>query len=49
LLSDKPTRLERTDVLDWFGGPQALRQFHATPADESFISAFIGEDETDSV
>ena len=46
LLSDKPTRLERTDVLEWFGGQQALRQFHTRPVEESLISEFIGEDET---
>ena len=45
LLSNKPTRLERASVVDWFGGPEALRQFHATPLDESPITAFIGEDE----
>ncbi|MDO8588851.1 MAG: hypothetical protein Q7T82_17620 [Armatimonadota bacterium] len=50
LLSDKPTRLERAAVVDWFGGPRALRQSHASPTDESLISAFIGDDdETDSV
>jgi REP element-mobilizing transposase RayT len=45
LLSDKPTRLERNAVLNWFGGPQALQQFHARPVDESSVSAFIGEDD----
>ncbi len=44
LLSEAPTRLERDAVLEWFGGQQALRQFHARPADESLISALIGED-----
>jgi REP element-mobilizing transposase RayT len=45
LLSDKTTQLKRTAVLNWFGGPQALRQFHAGPTDESSISVLIGEDE----
>ena len=45
LLSDQPTQLERTAVLDWFGGPQALQQFHPTPTDESSIRAYIGEDD----
>ena len=45
LLSDKDTRLERAVVLDWFGGPQALREFHATLVDEASIGAIIGEDE----
>lgn len=45
LLSDQPTRLERAVVLDWFGGPQAFRQFHTTPVDESSISAYIGKDD----
>ena len=37
--------LERATVLDWFGGPQALRQFHAGPTDESSINVLIGEDD----
>jgi REP element-mobilizing transposase RayT len=45
LLSDKPTQLERDVVLDWFGGPQALRELHAAPADELSIGSFIGEDD----
>jgi putative transposase len=44
LLSDKPTRLERNVVLDWFGGRQALQQFDERLADESSISTIIGED-----
>jgi putative transposase len=45
LLSDRPTRLERVLVLDWFGGPQAFQRFHAISADESSVSAFIGDDD----
>ena len=45
LLSDKPTRLARSAVLDWFGGPLELRRVHASPADESVIAAYIGDDE----
>ena len=45
LLSDKSTRLERDVVLEWFGGRQALQQFHAKLADESSISTFIGDDD----
>ncbi len=45
LLSDKPTRLARSAVLDWFGGQQELRRVHAFPADESVIAAYIGDDE----
>ncbi|OGG55755.1 MAG: hypothetical protein A3F84_16495 [Candidatus Handelsmanbacteria bacterium RIFCSPLOWO2_12_FULL_64_10] len=45
LLSDKPTQLARTIVLDWFGGLQALRQIHTRPADVSSIRTLIGEDE----
>ena len=28
LLSDKPTHLERSDVLDWFGGKRGFTTFH---------------------
>ncbi len=45
LLSEAPTRLQRAAVLEWFGGPQGLRQFHAAPADERPIAHLIGEDD----
>ncbi len=45
LSSDTPTQLARTAVLGWFGGLQALRQFHTRPADATSIRTFIGEDE----
>ena len=45
LLSDRPTRLERKVVLDWFGGPQGFLKFHTKLTDESSISAFIGNDD----
>jgi REP element-mobilizing transposase RayT len=44
LLSDKPTRLERDVVLDWFGGPEGLREFHRNLVDETSIGAIIGND-----
>ena len=45
LLSEVPTRLQRAAVLEWFGGPHGLRQFHAAPADERPIAHLIGEDD----
>lgn len=45
LLLEKPTRLERAAVLEWFGGAERLRYFHAAPVDEEPIRGFIGEDE----
>ena len=44
LLSDKPTRLERAMVLNWFGGLQGFQKFHTMMVDESSISEFIGDD-----
>ncbi len=37
LLSDKPTRLERAAVLDWFGGVCGMRELHAAEVDEQAL------------
>ena len=44
LLSDKPTRLERAAVLDWFGGVCGMRELHATGVDEQALSELIDDD-----
>ena len=46
LLSDKPTRLERDHVLEWYGGRVAFDAVHQTLSDERTIWALIAEDET---
>ena len=46
LLSDKPTRLQREHVLDWYGGRVAFDAVHQTLSDEKAIWALIMEDET---
>jgi len=28
ILSDKPTQLERAEVIDWFGGKEAFKEYH---------------------
>jgi len=45
LLSSQSTWLERSAVLDWFGGVEVLRQFLTPPADEPAILAYTGEDD----
>jgi len=37
--------LEQATVLDWFSGVHRFQEFHAAPADEAPIGAFIGEDD----
>ena len=45
LLSDKPTKLQRALVLEWFGGQAAFDAVHTMLSDESEIRALIAEDE----
>ena len=42
-LIQKATRLSRTQVLDWFGGPEMYRQFHDVNSDSTIISDLIIE------
>jgi len=44
LLSDKPTRLERAVVLDWFGDVCGMRELHAAEVDEQALNALIDDD-----
>jgi REP element-mobilizing transposase RayT len=45
MLSDKPTKLQRVQVLDWFGGRVAFDAVHRTLSDEREIWDLISEDE----
>jgi hypothetical protein len=44
LLSTKPTRLKRDDVLMWFGGVQALGISHQQEVDEHLVAPLVLED-----
>ena len=44
LLSDSFTLIKRDEVLGWFGGREALREFHSSPVEDSAIGAFICDD-----
>jgi len=45
LLSSKPTRLKRDQVLDWFGGSAKFVELQQTLADEKGIVNLIRDDE----
>lgn len=45
LLVDKPTRLQRDAVLDWFGGKQAYLDLHAQRVSDADSQWFAGDDE----
>ena len=44
LLSTKPTRLKRDDVLMWFGGVQAFGISHQQEVDEHLVASLVLED-----
>lgn len=44
LLSEKPTRLKREEVLAWFDGSAAFQQFHQQPAIEALIAELVPDD-----
>jgi REP element-mobilizing transposase RayT len=44
LLSSQPSRLERDDVLGWFGGAEALRQAHQIKTSERNIAPLALDD-----
>jgi hypothetical protein len=46
MLSGKPTKLQRAEVLDWFDGRAAFDAVHRTLSDEKEIWELISEDET---
>ena len=41
LLSDKPSRLERKTVLDWFDGAEGFKDIHRRDVDEKFIDELL--------
>jgi len=45
MLSNKPTKLQRLQVLDWFGGTATFDAVHRTLSDEKEIWHLISEDE----
>jgi putative transposase len=47
ILSDNPSRLQRADVLGWFGGQSGFVQAHTTSLNESLIQALIADDPQD--
>ena len=44
LLDTKPTRLQRAEVMDWFGNTQHFQNFHQGIVDEKAIATLIGDD-----
>ena len=44
ILSDKPTRIERAAVLDWFQGRVPFKEMHRHLVDEAVIEPLIAED-----
>ncbi len=45
LLSERPTRLDRDQVLEWFGGRLGFENTHQALTDETMIKALIAEDD----
>jgi putative transposase len=43
-LSDKPTRLQRGDVLAWFDGAEGFRMAHRSQPDEQLLAPLVPED-----
>lgn len=41
LLSEKPSRLERSTLLNWFDGVEGLKEIHEREVDEKGIEAFL--------
>ena len=44
LLSDKPTRLQREDVLGWFDGVEGFQAFHRQEVNERNIAPLVVDD-----
>jgi REP element-mobilizing transposase RayT len=44
LLSEKPTRVERAEVLDWYGGRTEFEDAHAGEMDERLIEPLVEDD-----
>ena len=43
-MSGQPTQLQRSEVLDWFGGRERLAEFHRGAVDERMIAPLIAGD-----
>ena len=46
ILSDKPSRIQRADVLDWFGSRSSFQAVHSARLDETSIEPLIMDDWT---
>jgi putative transposase len=44
ILSDRPTRVQRQDVLEWFGGRAGFERAPITMVDETIIEPLVSED-----
>jgi putative transposase len=44
ILSDRPSRVQRRDVLEWFGGRAGFERAHVSMVDETIIEPLIRED-----
>jgi putative transposase len=44
MLSHKPTRLEREEVLAWFQGQPGFEKFHGSPVSQAQIAPLVAED-----
>ena len=44
MTSDRPTRVQRQKVLDWFDGPAGFEQIHCLEPDEGLIAPLIMDD-----
>jgi putative transposase len=44
VLSTQATRIQRTAVLDWFGGAAGFEEAHAAPVDEASIESLFDDD-----
>ena len=45
MLSEKPTRVKRSEVLEWFGGKQRFIDVHKSESDYYYDSDMSIEDE----
>lgn len=44
MLSPKPTRLDRDEVLAWFQGQPRFEEFHRSPVNQAHIASLVPED-----
>lgn len=43
ILHDKPTRIDKTAVLDWYGGPAQFQEAHQTDPNETLLQKWLGD------